>query len=169
MEEIWKDIVGYEGLYKVSNLGNVLSISYNKTNNSKLIKGSYSNNYHRVGIRLKGKRKWFFTHVLVAKHFCDKYSYQYQVNHIDGNTLNNNFNNLEWVSQIENHSHKSYRLKSSSKYVGVSKHINKNKWVSYISLNKKRIYIGIYGSELEAFAARVKYEKDNNIINKYLC
>lgn len=167
--EIWKDVIGYEGLYRISNYGKIISLSYNKTGKEKEITGSYCNGYHRVGLRKSNKRKHFFTHVLIAEHFCVKQDYQSQVNHIDGNIKNNSFVNLEWVSQIENHSHKSYRLKSSSIYVGVSKHKNKNKWVSYISIDNKKIYLGIYDSEIKAFEARCKYEKDNNIANKYLC
>jgi hypothetical protein len=165
--EIWTDVIGYEGLYRISNYGKIISLSYNKTKKEKELVGSYCNGYHRVGLRKYNKRNYFFVHVLVAKHFCVKQDYQNQVNHIDSNILNNIYSNLEWVSQIENHSHKSYKLNSSSPHVGVSKY--KNKWMSYISLNNKKIYLGIYDSDKQAFEARCKYEKDNNILNKYLC
>lgn len=98
MEEIWKDIEGYKGLYQISNLGRIYSIKTNK------IRKFYktSKGYLRVSLCLNGKNKNFLIHQLVAKAFLPNPENKLQVNHIDGIKTNNRVNNLEWVTNYEN-------------------------------------------------------------------
>lgn len=96
MEE-WKDIIGYKGLYQISNLGRV------KNRNGKLLKG-YTNNkgYQMVHLRTKETNKLYSIHRLVATHFIPNPDNLPQVNHKDENKMNNSIKNLEWCDSKYN-------------------------------------------------------------------
>lgn len=101
--EIWKDIAGYEGLYQVSNLGNVRSLRYrNRDEVRELFLKPHVRGYLQVELHKDGKRKMFTVHRLVALAFVDGYEENKQVNHIDENKRNNVSTNLEWVSASQN-------------------------------------------------------------------
>lgn len=100
--EIWKDIKDYEMLYQISNLGNVKSLHCNKEKLMKLTIRSKNYPYYFVGLLKNGKRKYFAVHRLVAQAFVNNPNNYNQVDHLDGNKLNNNANNLEWVTPKEN-------------------------------------------------------------------
>jgi hypothetical protein len=116
MEEIWKDIEGYEGLYQVSNFGRVRSldrtikIGHKLFGNMKL-KGRLfkqqldEHGYYRVGFKVNNKQKNFQTARLVAAAFIPNPLNKPQVNHIDGKPKNNHVDNLEWCTQSENNIH----------------------------------------------------------------
>lgn len=114
MQEIFKDIKGYEGLYQVSNLGRVRSLDkverlkcrwgFETTRPKKgriLTPRKHTNGYLRVGL----KEKDFFIHRLVAEAFIHKLKDKPEVNHIDGNKQNNRVDNLEWCNRQENNKH----------------------------------------------------------------
>lgn len=105
MEEIWKDVVGYEGLYKVSNLGRVKSLKgyHRKDCILKLRNNLYG--YLTVGLSKHNKSKRIKVHRLVAETFIPNPQNYEQVNHIDGNKLNNNVLNLEWCNRSYNMKH----------------------------------------------------------------
>ena len=101
LDEIWKDIVGYEGHYKISNFGNVLSLNYNRTGHSQKLSlriGHKRNNYVDVVLMKEGKSKRYKVHRLVAEAFIPNPKNFPQVNHKDCNPLNNRVNNLEWCN-----------------------------------------------------------------------
>lgn len=112
-KELWKDIVGYEGLYLISNSGRVLSITRFRDNG----KGKYrqktkelkqtlsSTGYKKVELYKNKIKKTVKVHRLVATHFIANPENLNVINHIDGNKLNNDYKNLEWVSQSENIQH----------------------------------------------------------------
>lgn len=100
--EIFKDIKGYEGLYQVSNLGNIKSLHCNKEKIMKPTIRSKNYQYYFVGLLKDGKRKYFAIHRLVAMMFIPNPNNYEQVDHLDGNKLNNNVENLEWVTSKEN-------------------------------------------------------------------
>lgn len=103
MEEIWKDIQGYEGLYQVSNLGRVKSLNYNHTGKEKLRiirKDKYG--YMYVILYKNKTYKHFTIHRLVANAFIDNPKNLPQINHIDENKENNCVNNLEWCTSKYN-------------------------------------------------------------------
>ena len=134
--EIWKDCVGYEGKYQVSNLGNVRSISNNKgTYQERLLsqRQTTTSNYLYVNFTVKDVTTHHSVHRLVAKAFIANPSNKATVNHIDGNKLNNNVCNLEWNTYSENLKHAyanglnkasrsalGRKLGSSSKYLYVA-------------------------------------------------
>lgn len=99
MVEIWKDIPNYKG-YQVSNLGNVKNV-----NTEKILKGGIKRGYREVILIKDNKRKYKLVHRLVAETFIPNMNDYPQVNHIDGNKLNNNISNLEWCTRSENMKH----------------------------------------------------------------
>lgn len=105
MQEIWKDVPGYEGLYQVSNIGNVRSLKWNHSNQTRLLTPFNNGGYARIGFRQNGILKNYLVHVLVAKAFIPNPHNKPSVNHIDGNKLNNTVQNLEWVTYSENTRH----------------------------------------------------------------
>lgn len=106
MNEEWRDIRGYEGLYQVSNLGRVKSLGAHKNRpNEKIlkpIKRKKESNYVAVNLFKNKKIKMFFIHRLVASAFLDKKDERPEVNHIDHNPENNAVSNLEYVNRDEN-------------------------------------------------------------------
>lgn len=104
MIEIWKDIKGYEGHYQVSNLGNVKALYYKNKygiiNREKILKPIFNGQYYQVSLCSSGKPKSHTIHRLVASAFLGENNLP--VDHIDGNKLNNNLANLEYVTHSEN-------------------------------------------------------------------
>ena len=109
MLEVWKDIIGYEGIYRISNLGNVYSIARGGSGSARtgrlLIPKIDRNGYLFTNLQYKGSRKYMKIHRLVAIHFIENPMNKPQVNHIDFNRTNNNITNLEWCTISENHKH----------------------------------------------------------------
>lgn len=110
IEEVWKDIQGYEGLYQVSNLGVVRSLDTMGENGRKykgVTKVGHDNGrgYLTVNFKVKGKQKNFYVHRLVAQQFIPNPDNKPEVNHIDGNKYNNLVDNLEWSTRLENVRH----------------------------------------------------------------
>ena len=132
MDEIWKEIPGYEGYFEVSNLGNFRSldriIKYrdNKTRNypGKPLKvEQIRDGYQRIVLMKDSIKKRYMCHRLVALTFIENPNNLPQVNHKDGIRNNNCINNLEWCTQSENERHsidclgKTMKGKTNSKMV----------------------------------------------------
>lgn len=101
MNEEWKDIDGYNGEYKVSNHGRVFSVKSNIFLKERVTKLGYS----RYALLINGVRKDMLSHRLVALHYLDPQILKKEINHKDGNKLNNSHSNLEWCSRKENMIH----------------------------------------------------------------
>lgn len=99
MEEIWKDIDGYEGLYQVSNLGNVRSLNWaNRGYSKNLYLKKQNRGYLHVELAKDGIRKSITVHRLVAVAFLENPNNYPFINHIDENKHNNCVENLEWCT-----------------------------------------------------------------------
>lgn len=97
INEIWKPIKGYEGLYEVSNLGRIKSLNYNHTGKEKILKPTKDRyGYLQVTLCKNNIKKQYTVHRLVAEAFIDNPDNLPQVNHKDENKQNNNVDNLEW-------------------------------------------------------------------------
>ena len=112
MQEIWKDIPGYEGYYQASNLGNIKSLLFQnnvfnkKYKREKILKPKKSkDNTLRVELWKDGNNKTWLVHRLVALTYLENGNTNLTVNHKDGNRLNNNLENLEMVTLKENIQH----------------------------------------------------------------
>jgi hypothetical protein len=114
MEEIWKDVVGYEGYYQVSNFGRIKSvdrIKHYSNRKASFLKGrvmSSSKNacgYERLDIRKDNVKKQFLLHRLIAEAFIPNTDNKPEVNHINGIKDDNRVCNLEWVTHDENMKH----------------------------------------------------------------
>ena len=117
MNEIWKDIEGYDGAYQVSNMGRVKSVARLTTRLNQFGVHEYripekvlrqrmgTSGYLCVNLHHDGKQVTEMIHRLVALHFCKGYADGMTVNHIDEVKTNNRADNLEWVTQKENNNH----------------------------------------------------------------
>ena len=113
MEEIWKDINGYEGSYQVSNMGRIRSLDkvvqcrFGKTavKKGKILRQRKNVGYLYICLSNKGVHKVYRVHILVAKAFVDNQESKPQVNHKNGNKTDNRAENLEWVSAKDNLMH----------------------------------------------------------------
>lgn len=108
--EIWKDIPEYEGYYQISECGNIRTLDRYVTDEKKtqFIKGKVlkpfdnGKGYMVISLSKDGKRKNHYVHRLVAQSYLKDYSNELKVNHKDFNTKNNNYRNLEMITQKEN-------------------------------------------------------------------
>ena len=99
--ETYKNIIGFNGVYQISNLGNVRNIKTNKILKPRI----HTNGYLRVSLCINGLAKDYLIHRLVASTFINNPLNKSDVNHIDGNKQNNNLINLEWATRSENQKH----------------------------------------------------------------
>lgn len=156
MNEIWKDIAGYEGLYKVSNLGRVKSLTH-KTGN-RLIKGKllkpvkdkYNDNYEKVSLCKSGVIRNYCVHFLVAVAFVPNPNNYPQIDHIvpvsNGGT--NVASNLKWVT-VKMNANNAITIQNKSK-AQLSASDKKSK--SMIGKNTKKL---------------LQYDRSGNLINTY--
>ena len=137
IDELWKEIPGYEGQYEVSNLGRIRTCANRITINSKghirhwkqrIMRTRYGSTDRRPdGVRDEsiilyrdGKPKTWRVHQLVALAWCSGYSEGMTVNHKDCNHLNNRADNLEWITRQENITHAIANGRFSSHYKPVT-------------------------------------------------
>lgn len=152
MIERWRDIRGYEGIYQISDKGNVKSFPrkvWNYTKPGRMLKMHRKPTgylYLSLTDANRCTAKHVYVHRLVAEAFVDNpYGYT-QVNHKDLNKSNNDYTNLEWVTSQMNIVH-FRQSKLAKKYDGTKAATLRNKSLNYILENKERV-IAAYDSGL---------------------
>ena len=155
--EKWKDIKGYEGVYKVSSLGRIKSLKFKR---DKILKQDCSLGYCRVTLSIDGRGKNYYVHKLVAIAFLNHKPCGFEeiIDHINENKRDNRIENL----QITNQRHNISKAKSgNSKHTGVCQSTKEYKkkngevsiykyWIASITINKKQHHLGTFKTEQEA-------------------
>ena len=135
--EDWKDIVGYENIYQVSNNGNIRVLNYRHRGYAQIVKqGMDYYGYPKIRLAKNGVRKEYKVHRLTAQAFLDNKDCLPEVNHKDYNRKNNDINNLEWVSKIDNIKHQLNRreLFKAKKVMAIS--INRDEYLLFNSVSE---------------------------------
>jgi hypothetical protein len=160
--EEWRPIIGYEGLYEISNFGRVKSLAkvwYTGNYNSRREKPETimtprfnGNGYHQALLRKNGSRVNISNHLLVWDHFGNspRNGRELCVDHIDNNKTNNHINNLQLLTHRQNVSKAMKLIKGKGKYTGVCWNKNAKKWVVNISIKNKNHYLGLFSDEEKA-------------------
>jgi hypothetical protein len=157
--EQFRDIKGYEGLYQVSNLGRVKSLSrvvVRGDGRNHSVKESFKSlhtsktGYTTVSLTKEGKTINHTLHQLLAIAFLghEPNGFKVVVDHIDGNPLNNKLENLQLITNRENTSKD--KKNKTSKYTGVHWDKKAKKWRSRIQVKGKYLHLGCFDCELEA-------------------
>jgi len=168
MKEYFKDVKGYKGLYRVSNLGRVKSLSRFTTVkvNEKILKsGVESSGYLIVGLSKNGKQSMKRIHQLVAIAFLnhEPNGQKTVVDHVDNNQLNNNVNNLQLITNRENCTKDS--RKSIGKFIGVNYRKDSNSWFGGITYQGKKRYTKSVKTEEEAYSLYKVMLNELNLVN----
>jgi hypothetical protein len=158
--EIYKDVVGYEGIYQVSNLGNVKKI-YKKYPNGIILKPIYNHGYFRIGLWQNNNKKIYYIHRLVAQSFIKNPNNYPFINHINGIKNDNNVNNLEWCTQAQNNKH--------AIEMGLINHCKKiidiKTGITYESVRDLSLKINVPRSTIQYW---LTYQKNNQSNFRYL-
>ena len=123
LQEVWRDVIGYEGRYQVSNLGRVKRLRYeyvdtyksgrHRVKPERIITANIAKmGYYMVDLYSSGRRKRCYVHRLVAQSFVPNPDNLFYVNHKDENMLNNRADNLEWCTAAYNVSYGTNRVRS---------------------------------------------------------
>lgn len=142
---LWATVKGYDGLYKVSENGDIMSTNFNHSGKSKVIGGFVnSSGYRIVALYRNGNRKYFRVHRIVAEAFLPNPYNKPQVNHIDGDKSNNMVDNLEWVNNSENQIHSLHVLGNCHHKTTIPiKVIDKNTGKRYRSISEAARALGV--------------------------
>lgn len=160
-KEKWIDIPGYDGIYQISDLGNVKSLKYNK---EIILKPAISGGYYNVVLSKNNIKKTFKIHQLMAIAFFNHtLGHKLVIDHKDSNKLNNNINNLSIISHRDNSRKEKNRIKSEKNgcelHTGVFK---KDK------LKKYHILFAIKNSKLNHFGYYSNLDQANQLASKIL-
>lgn len=164
MIEIWRDICDYEGLYEISNKGNVK----NKKTNRILKPSKKKNGYLYVQLTKNKVGSFKRINRLVAQEFIKKIEGKEYVNHKDGNKFNNNADNLEWVTASENTKHAFLNnLIKHYKVPVIQYDLNMNYIKKWRSIRQASKELGICESNI-SMCCRGQYRKAGGYIWKYI-
>ena len=158
--EVWRDVKDYEGLYQVSNMGNVKSLDrvviYNTSKKhiykSKLIKPSVVKGYLRISLSKENIIKNIVIHRLVAQAFIPNPNNLPQVDHINTNTTDNRMENLRWVTSKENHNNPLTKEHHSKAQKG-----------------EKCYWYGKTGKDHHSSKPVLQFDKEGNFIREWDC
>lgn len=104
-DERIKDVKGFEGRFMITDFGRLFSINGRCKGIKELFTHIDSLGYHNTNLNMKPKKRHVRIHQLVGEHFVDNPDNKPQLNHIDGDKLNNHYSNLEWCTIDENIKH----------------------------------------------------------------
>ena len=164
---VFKDVIGYEDEYEISSDGIVKSkdrLCIDSLGRKRFRKGKVlhpdiaQNGYYRITLSKNGKRKQVYLHRLLAEHFIDNPNDLPQINHKDGNKLNNNINNLEWCTVQENtiHAYKNGLIH----HVKGKDHPNYHKFGADSKKAKSVIAINVTTNETMTYGSIIDTKKD---------
>ena len=162
-KEIWKDVINFEGIYKVSNLGNVkrifgtigVNLKYKHNYNLKPLDNGFG--YFRIKLSKNGVSKRYMLHRIIAEAFLLNPNKLRVVNHINENKKDNRLINLEWCTHSENslkynelNPIRKNTIKKSKGYV-----LDKRTGIFYsrIGVNGKNIHLGSFNTKEDAIQA----------------
>jgi hypothetical protein len=170
--EVLQDIPGYEGIYKASSLGYITNGKH-KLKTYKINSGYLCLKLHNA----KGRAS-VLLHRMIALTFIPNPNALKQINHKDGNKLNNSVDNLEWVSCLQNRHHAAenqlwvYNLPTlgikkgnTSKYRNVTWDVSRNKWKAAVMHDKKVLGQKRFDLEIDA-AKHVDYLIELHNLNR---
>ena len=132
MEEIWRDVKGYEGLYQISNVGRVKSLCGKKRTDNIMHIYDNSKGYKYITLRKNGCYKNHYVHRLVAEAFIPNPDNKKEINHLDFDKANNKISNLEWIDRRGNQLHY---------FDGKFKNITGERYITYRSKTNKFRFI----------------------------
>lgn len=167
--EVWKDVIGYEGLYSISNYGNVKSLQYHGIKREKIMKiGRFKSGYLNIGLYNKGKYKLLRVHRLVYETFVGKIPNGMTVNHKDENKENNKLENLELLSVKDNDN---YGTRNKRMADGLSKKVYQYSlkgelikiWRSTMDCKRNNLHNGVIIK-----CCHNKYGKRNNVYKGFV-
>lgn len=157
-------IKDYEGLYEVSEEGNIINLKKNKA-----LTNVYAARYLVVLLYKNNKRKMYYVHRLVAEAFCEKQEGKIQVNHKDLNRYNNHYYNLEWVSPKENVMHfvssKKYKPRSYTEEQKQEAKVRNYKKVICLETNKVFDSMGHFANHRGISLAQASQKLNNRCTN----
>lgn len=170
----WRNVVGYEGIYEVSNTGLVRTCK-NKTTHSvrhgsriwkqRILKNKTPNGRNvRVTLWKDKRPRSFLVHRLVAEAFIPKVKGKESINHIDGNPKNNHVSNLEWCDHKENNNHgfDNDLMNTNDKIILLNKETKEPYY--FRSKSKASEFLGKNIGYISGLTAKGKYETDEYVI-----
>lgn len=153
--EKYIDLKGFEGLYQISDLGNIKNRKF-------VMKQQLDRHgYKYICLTKNNIQKKFKVHRLVLETFVGDGS-NLVCNHKDKNRINNNLENLEWVTIRDNNIHK---FKDKTNHVGVN--LKNGKWYARVQIDGKRKELGYFRNIDDAIQIRCSFLTENGIITKY--
>ncbi len=159
LNEIWKDVPGYEGLYQSSNLGRIKSLGNDKSKKEKILKQYLKRGYYRLILWNNKRIKSYYVHQVIAITFLNHVpnGNNIVVDHINNDKNDNRLINLQLIHNSLNIKKKIIVKKANctSKYLGVNWNGKDKRWMSRISINGKQKYLGGFLTENEANEARI--------------
>ncbi|MCP4986018.1 MAG: hypothetical protein GY928_08100 [Colwellia sp.] len=161
--ERWVYVEGYNKKYKVSDKGMVKKIS--KDGKASFLKISVNGKYKRVFLCQNNKCKTIRVHRLMAKCFLDSYRDNLQVDHINGDSMDNDLSNLRMCTNGQNNANRHISVGKTSKYKGVR--MRGEKWEASIGAGGKFKYLGLCKNEKDA--ARLYDTASKALYKEYSC